>query len=414
MSHLRLFSLCNISYKIASKVLANRLKSILKYIVSESQSAFIPGRLITDNVLIAYELNHYLAHKTWGSVGHATLKLDLSKAYDCVEWSFLVRVPAKLEALSHLISTEKVNGSLCGVSVSWHGPRVSHLVFADDTLIFYQATRDAMLCVDGSSRRSRRYLTDVQVMPTFVMGCFLILTTLCLELRSFAEAKDFPLERVSSFSWDRWIPRPWKFQVIMAPNTLHLDATVDKLLNDLGGWNEALIRSFFRPEDAGLILGIAGVVPHLRIAPAVRNHINLRVGVLSGMLLFPQRTSIDQALLELFSFVGLSRVFASSCSSRTAEFQWRSSSNGFGDWNILSLALVSRLWIWRIPSSRRRRHPLIPMASIEFLQWLSYPCSVALSFRPPSLGNVLPPLALNFLSSAESRDLGSRRVPRPR
>ncbi|KAL0324739.1 UNVERIFIED_CONTAM: hypothetical protein Scaly_2441000, partial [Sesamum calycinum] len=80
MSHLCPISLCNISYKIASKVLANCLKSILKYIVSESQSAFIPGRLITDNVLITYELNHYLAHKTWGSVGHAALKLDLSKA----------------------------------------------------------------------------------------------------------------------------------------------------------------------------------------------------------------------------------------------------------------------------------------------------------------------------------------------
>ncbi|KAK4384031.1 hypothetical protein Sango_3098700, partial [Sesamum angolense] len=55
---------------------------------SPKEPAFIPGRLITDNVLIAYELNHYLAHKTWGS-GHAALKLDLSKAYDCVEWSFL-------------------------------------------------------------------------------------------------------------------------------------------------------------------------------------------------------------------------------------------------------------------------------------------------------------------------------------
>ncbi|KAL0325212.1 UNVERIFIED_CONTAM: LINE-1 retrotransposable element O protein [Sesamum radiatum] len=85
MSYLYPISLCNISYKTASKVLANYLKSILKYIVSESQSTFIPGRLITDNVLIAYELNHYFAHKTWESVGHLALKLDLSKAYDRVE-----------------------------------------------------------------------------------------------------------------------------------------------------------------------------------------------------------------------------------------------------------------------------------------------------------------------------------------
>ncbi|KAL0457864.1 UNVERIFIED_CONTAM: hypothetical protein Slati_0413600 [Sesamum latifolium] len=92
MSHFRPISLCNITYKIASEMLANRLKPILPFIISESQSDFLPSRLISDNVLVAYELNHYLAEKTWGSVGHATLKLDLSKAYDRVEWTFLERV----------------------------------------------------------------------------------------------------------------------------------------------------------------------------------------------------------------------------------------------------------------------------------------------------------------------------------
>ncbi|KAL0444501.1 UNVERIFIED_CONTAM: hypothetical protein Slati_2172800 [Sesamum latifolium] len=66
MSHFRRISLCNITYKIGSKMIANRLKLLPLTIVFESQSAFIPGRLITDNVLVAYELNHYLAHKTWG------------------------------------------------------------------------------------------------------------------------------------------------------------------------------------------------------------------------------------------------------------------------------------------------------------------------------------------------------------
>ncbi|KAL0439752.1 UNVERIFIED_CONTAM: hypothetical protein Slati_2458200 [Sesamum latifolium] len=171
MSHLCLISLCNIFYKIASKMLANRLKLSLHSIISESQSAFIPGRLISDNVLVAYELNHYLAHKTWGSVGHATLKLDLSKAYDRVEWSFLESVLAKIgfhprfiflihlcvstvsysflldEALSHLLSKAEMSGELRGVSISRYGPHVLHLLFADDTLIICQATREAMLCV---------------------------------------------------------------------------------------------------------------------------------------------------------------------------------------------------------------------------------------------------------------------------
>ena len=42
----------------------------------------MPGRLITDNVLLAYELTHYLNHRKWGKNGVAAIKLDMSKAYD--------------------------------------------------------------------------------------------------------------------------------------------------------------------------------------------------------------------------------------------------------------------------------------------------------------------------------------------
>lgn len=68
-------------YKIASKCITN-IKPHMNTLISETQSTFVSGRLITDNVIVAFEINHILKQKTKGKDGFISLKLDLSKAYD--------------------------------------------------------------------------------------------------------------------------------------------------------------------------------------------------------------------------------------------------------------------------------------------------------------------------------------------
>lgn len=83
-------SCCNVLYKVISKILANRLKIILPSFIAPNQSAFIKNRLLMENLLLATELvKDY--HKTDVSPRCAK-KIDISKAFDFVQWPFLLKV----------------------------------------------------------------------------------------------------------------------------------------------------------------------------------------------------------------------------------------------------------------------------------------------------------------------------------
>ncbi|KAJ9536472.1 hypothetical protein OSB04_un000353 [Centaurea solstitialis] len=90
VSDYRPIACCSVLYKCISKIIVDRMKPVLDGIVNKSQSAFIPGRRIVDNILMAHELvvGYHL------NVGppRCAFKIDLRKAYDMVDWGFLIRM----------------------------------------------------------------------------------------------------------------------------------------------------------------------------------------------------------------------------------------------------------------------------------------------------------------------------------
>lgn len=112
---------CTVLYTIISKVITNRMQSILPSLISDSQSAFVKERVIFDNIILSHELVKGYNRKNISP--RCMLKIDLQKAYDSVEWSFVkflliyLGFPMRfviwiMECLSTVSYTFNVNGEL--------------------------------------------------------------------------------------------------------------------------------------------------------------------------------------------------------------------------------------------------------------------------------------------------------------
>eukprot|EP00253_Pinus_taeda_P027470 PITA_27470 len=152
----RPIALCNVIYKIISKVIANRFKHILPNLISEEQSGYIEGRQILDNILLAQEMVHTLQTRKKAGM---LMQLDLSKAFDkSSSFSILVNgsrsetfIPSRgirqgdplspflfvilMEGLSRLIHKAKEQGNLRGLHPLQSIPATTHQQFVDDTLL---------------------------------------------------------------------------------------------------------------------------------------------------------------------------------------------------------------------------------------------------------------------------------------
>lgn len=82
-------SLCNICYKIISKIFCLRLQKILSQIVLETQSAFVAERVISDNIMLSQEAFHALSTQDQCKKDYMAIKTKMDKVYDRVEWNFL-------------------------------------------------------------------------------------------------------------------------------------------------------------------------------------------------------------------------------------------------------------------------------------------------------------------------------------
>jgi exonuclease III len=127
-SRFRPISLCNTSYKILTKVIANRLKNILPFIVPENQGGFIKGRQIADNIILVQEALHSsLCRKDKGMI----IKLDLANAFDRVNHNFLFEVMKKFG-----FDESFVNWIRACIGSPWIAPMVNGRVTS-----FFKASR---------------------------------------------------------------------------------------------------------------------------------------------------------------------------------------------------------------------------------------------------------------------------------
>lgn len=85
----RPIALCNVICKIVTKALVNRIKCLLPHIISPNQSSFISGRNTIDNCIILQETVHSMSYMS-GKQRFMIIKLDLAKAYDNMEWCFIL------------------------------------------------------------------------------------------------------------------------------------------------------------------------------------------------------------------------------------------------------------------------------------------------------------------------------------
>ncbi|XP_075092253.1 uncharacterized protein LOC142172518 [Nicotiana tabacum] len=155
---LRPISLSNFSNKVISRVVHGRLVKFLPNLISEEQSGFVKGRNIVENILLTQEIVTDIRLRTKAG-SNVILKLDMTKAYDRLSWIFLTKgvkqgdpVSPTLfilaaEALSRGLNALHTNLYFCGFGMPKWSPKINHLAYADDMIIFSSSDETSLMLI---------------------------------------------------------------------------------------------------------------------------------------------------------------------------------------------------------------------------------------------------------------------------
>ncbi|XP_075654904.1 uncharacterized protein LOC142625081 [Castanea sativa] len=161
-------------------------KTVLSGIVSENQSALTKGQFITDNILVTYETMHYISKKRTGKIGEMTLKLDMSKVYDRVEWACLKGIMEKLgihrkmvEVVMRCVYTVTYSVRINGKPT---GRRSKRNTFNDLKDKFGNKLSGWMEKLLSNAGKEILIKPVAQAIPSHTMSCFKLPNALCDDL----------------------------------------------------------------------------------------------------------------------------------------------------------------------------------------------------------------------------------------
>ena len=119
-AHFRPIGLCNVIYKVVTKMISRQLKYLMPKLIGPSQCSFVPGRQSSDNILVAQEVMHSMRFKT-GEKGFMVIKVDLEKAYDRLNWQFIKDILVDVGLSENLVNTMMWCINSSNMQLLWNG-----------------------------------------------------------------------------------------------------------------------------------------------------------------------------------------------------------------------------------------------------------------------------------------------------